>query len=439
LNYLFIHQNFPAQYVHVARYLAETGHRVVCITQQRARQIPGVQQIVYPSPRARPDAHPYLAEFDLAVANGLCVASRGEALKRCGFIPDLIVGHNGWGETLYMKDIWPSVPLLSYFEFFYRAEGSDVDFDPEFPASDDDAMRLRTRNATNLLGLDAADWGQTPTEWQRRQYPERYWRRISVLHEGIDTDIVHPVRRARVWLDGGLSFSSDDEIITYSARNLEPYRGFHIFMRALPNVLRRRPAAHVLIVGGDGVSYGRSPSIGSGETWREKLLGELKGQLDLRRIHFLGRLPYQHYIAILQVSTVHVYLTYPFVLSWSLLEAMAAGCVVIGSRTPPVEEVIADGENGWLIDFFDTDDLVEKITRVCAGRAHNERWRQSARATVLARYDLKSVCLPKHLQLYRKLTRPANARPARRAAKSSIVVTSPRESIVSNEYGASLS
>jgi glycosyltransferase involved in cell wall biosynthesis len=403
LNCLFIHQNFPGQYAHVARHLATTGHRVVFITQQRGRQISGIRKIEYAPTAARRELHAYSSEFDAAVANGLAVASICEALKRDGFSPDIVIGHNGWGETLYVKDVWPAVPLLAYFEFFYRASGSDVDFDPEFPPAMGQAMRLRTRNAINLLGLDAADWGQTPTQWQRQQYPHCHRSRISVIHEGVDTDVVRPDATARVWLDGGLCLSRQDEVITYSARNLEPYRGFHIFMRALPRILRLRPDARILIVGGDGVSYGCRPA--GAQTWRGRLLGELEGQLDLRRIHFLGPLPYRQYLAILQVSTAHVYLTYPFVLSWSLIDAMASGCVVIGSRTPPVEEAIEDGDNGCLVDFFDIDGLAETVARACARRGEFGRLSRAARATAVTRYDLKTLCLPGLLTLLQRLVR----------------------------------
>jgi len=403
MNCLFIHQNFPGQYVHIARHLADAGHRIVFLTQQQRKgQIPGIRKLEY-APASSSAAHAYLGELDAGVANGLAIAGLCETLKREGFIPDLVVGHNGWGETLYLKDVWPTVPLLAYFEFFYRRSGSDVGFDPEFPPAAEEAMRLRTRNAINLLGLDAADWGQTPTEWQRDQYPRRYWSRISVIHEGVDSDVARPQPAARVWLKGGLCLSPDAEVITYSARDLEPYRGFHIFMRALPAILRRRANAHVLIVGGDGVSYGRRPA--GARTWREQLLDELDGQLDFSRIHFLGRLPYRQYLAILQVSTVHVYLTYPFVLSWSLLEAMSAACFVIGSRTPPVEEVIVDGENGYLVDFFDVEDVADKIAFACARRERQDPVRRAARDTVVTRYDLKTVCLPSHLALLRNLSR----------------------------------
>ena len=403
MNYLFIHQNFPGQYVHAAKHLAAAGDQVVFITQQRDRELQGVRKIVYNPTRPPAGINPFVHEFSSAVENGLTVARICEELKRTGFTPDLVAGHNGWGELLYIKDCWPAVPLLGYFEFYYRSQDSDLDFDDEFPASHSDRMRIRTRNAVNLLGLEAADWGQTPTEFQRGLYPEKFRRMISVIHEGIDTAAVHPDPTTRLWLSGGLSLSRNDLLITYSARNLEPYRGFHIFMRALPKLLERHPTARALIVGGNDVSYGRRPT--QSKTWREQMLAEVRSKLDLSRVHFLGRLNYPQYLAMLQISSVHTYLTYPFVLSWSLLEAMSAGCALVASRTEPVEEVIRDGENGYLVDFFDHDALADRISETLLNRDRQEVVRAAARQTVVERYDLAGKCLPAYVSLLRRLIR----------------------------------
>jgi glycosyltransferase involved in cell wall biosynthesis len=405
MKFLFIHQNIPGQYVHVARHLAQAGHEVSFITQPRAAGIAGVRKLEYRPEPAAAGSDAYERELDSGVANGLAVARLCRWLARDGFVPDIVIGHNGWGEILFVKDVWPRIPLLGYFEFFYRANGSDLDFDSEFPPEPEAAMRLRTRNALNLLGLDAADWGQCPTEWQRAQYPRRYRDYITVVHEGVDTALARPDPSARLWLAGGRRLSPADEIVTYSARNLEPYRGFHIFIRALPRLLALRPAAQVLIVGGDGVSYGRKPD--RARCWKAQMLAELGGRLDLRRVHFLGHLPYQQYLTVLQISTVHVYLTYPFVLSWSLLEAMATGCLVVSSRTPPVEEVMRDGETGYLVDFFDIEGLADGIANglALAERGGSDRIRAAAREQIVKYYDVDTVCLPAYFDLLGALMR----------------------------------
>jgi glycosyltransferase involved in cell wall biosynthesis len=389
MRLLFVHQNFPGQYRHIAAHYAKAGHQVVAIGEKanvlRQPRIPGVQRLGYELESREHEA--FEAPVLRAIHRGKRVAAGAAQLARQGFRPDVIFTHIGWGEALFLKDVFPDAKVVLYCEFFYRARGGDLGFDPEFPASPEKLLRLRVMNAPLLMSLDASDWGMAPTRWQQRQFAPAHAARMSVVHDGIDTDLVSPGN------------SAVEEIVTYVSRNLEPYRGFHVFMRAIPEIQKRRPNARIVIVGGDEVSY--SPRLPPGQTYRQRLLREIEGKADLSRVHFTGKIPYAAYLEILRRSSVHVYLTYPFVLSWSLLEAMSAGCLVVGSRTPPVEEVIRDGENGLLTDFFSTEALASRVDQALSMDSRSLRAR--ARTTVIERYDLKRVCLPAQLGMVAQL------------------------------------
>lgn len=406
MNYLFIHQNFPGQYRHVVRDLAgRPGNTVVFVSQPTKPpvEIAGVRNVTYERPdRAIIKCHPLTVDLDVAIRTGSAVAERCKELRDEGFHPDLIVGHSGWGETVFVKDVFPDSPLLSYFEFYYHAQGVDLDFDPEFESLFRGADRVRVRNAISLMAYDATDWGHSPTLWQRELFPPEMRGRITALHEGVDTTVARPDPDASfVSPDGGLRLSRRDEVITYVSRSLEPYRGFHVFMRALPEILKRRPQAQVVLVGDDGAHYGAAAPPGT--SYREILLGELDGRLDRARVHFLGQIPYEDYLRLLQVSSVHVYLTYPFVLSWSFLEAMASGCLVVGSATPPVLEVLEDRANGLAVDFFSSDQIADRVEEVLRHPDRMQSLRDAARRTVLERYDLNARILPRWRELFEDL------------------------------------
>jgi glycosyltransferase involved in cell wall biosynthesis len=295
--------------------------------------------------------------------------------------------------------VFPKAPVLSNFEFFFQPSGADVGFDREFaPQREDDAGRLRVRNAIHYMSADAADWGHTATDWQYSLFPSALQSRISTLHEGVDTERIRPSEAAWLQLEqNGVRLDRKSEVITYVARNLEPYRGFHVFMRALPELLRRRPNAHALIVGGDGVSYG--PAHFSGQSFREAMLAEVGDRLDLQRVHFMGTVAADVYLTVLQISSVHIYLTYPFVLSWSFVEAMAAGCLIVGSATPPVREYLRDGHNGLLVDFFDVPGICRHVEAALEDPQRFAPLRQAARQTAIEAIDLESHILPRWRRL----------------------------------------
>lgn len=401
MRILFVHQNMPAQYAHLAaHYAADPRNQVVFLTRRKGIELAGVRTVRYDLARQpRVDAHQYVKFLDEQLLYGQAVAREALTLKNSGFRPDVICAHSGWGEALFLRDVFPDVPLLIYAEFYYRGRGADVGFDTTQEPELDIVCRSRTRNAHMLLSLEAADWSVTPTRWQWQQQPAAYRSRMSVIHDGIRTRICTADPEVRLTLPNGVVLTRDDEVVTYISRNLEPYRGFDRFMRALPEVLKRRPNAHIVLVGGDETSYGSPP--GDARNWREKLLAEVR--VDPRRVHFIGRVPYDYYLQVLRVSRVHTYLTYPFVLSWSMLESMSVGCCLVASGTPPVQEVLQDGVTGALVDYFDGAALVDRICDLLDDSETRARYGAAARDYVLQNYDLETVCLPRQISLIERV------------------------------------
>lgn len=400
---LFVHRNFPGQFKCLAPALAaDKTNSVAAMTMQTitGSEWQNVKLISYKASRgATPDVHPWVSELETKVIRSEACFRAALALKAQGFTPDVIIAHPGWGESLFLKDVWPNAKLGIYCEFYYHQRGADVDFDPEFPVKDEgDVCRLRLKNLNNLLHFEIADAGISPTHWQASTFPEPFRSQITVVHDGIDTEAIAPDPQVSLTLNGTVTLTRADEVITFVNRNLEPYRGYHVFMRALPELLKRRHKAHVLIVGGDDVSYGARPE--GDRKWKDIFASEVRPQVsedDWARVHFLGLIPYQHFIPLLQISTVHVYLTYPFVLSWSLLEAMSIGCAIVASDTQPLREAIKDGETGRLVDFFDGSGLTDAVCALLDDPAARVRLGANARAFAQANYDLKTVCLPRQL------------------------------------------
>ncbi len=401
MRILFVHQNYPAQFKHLALHLARgPANEVAALTISGNAAHDGVKVVRCKLTRGTSgETHPWASDFEAKVIRGEAFARGARQLRDSGFRPDVVYCHPGWGEALFLKDVFPRSRLVCYAEFYYRSAGLDVGFDGEFsPTSEDDACRMRARNAHTLISLEACDLAIAPTEWQRSTFPAEFRHKIEVVHDGIDTDAIRPQAGVRLRIrEGGVKLSQDDEVVTFVNRNLEPYRGFPTFMRALPELQRLRPAAQVVIIGGDGVGYGAARK--DGRSYKQAMLEELAGQLDAGRIHFVGQVAHAAFIRLLQLSSAHVYLTYPFVLSWSVLEAMAVEAPLIASSTPPVCEVVQSDVNGKLVDFFDAQGLAHAIADALEHRADWVDLRRRARETVVSRYDLKRVCLPRQLAL----------------------------------------
>lgn len=405
MRYLFIHQNFPGQFRHVAAALAARGHEVVALGVNKTPEpLPGVRHVLYRerSHAGEPPPHPLggaLAELQAKFTRGEAAARAMVSLQKAGFTPDVVVAHSGWGEAFFVRDVFPQARMVVYAEYYYGGEGGDAAFDPEFSRRSLGAdERIRIKNTHLLHALSECDVALSPTAFQRSRHPAWAQDRIKVIHEGIDTGRFRPDPEASVHLKSArITLRPGEETVTFAVRQLEPYRGYHVFMRALPLLQKLRPHARVVVVGADGASYGAQPP--AGKTWRNIFLDEVVARLDMSRVHFVGRVPHAVLTQLMQVSATHVYLTYPFVLSWSLMEAMSVGCLVVASDTAPVREVIEHGKNGLLTDFFDHDRLARSIADALERRVEYSPLRTAARQTIADQYDLKAHCLPAQIAL----------------------------------------
>lgn len=402
MRILLVHPNFPSQLRSIAAVLASNqSHEVAFLTMAEQGEMQGVRKIIYkPKREPAPQTHHYIRPFEGSILQGQAAYEVMMVEKQNGWIPDLIFGHAGWGPTLFLKDLFPRTPLALNFEWYYHAHGTDCDFDPSEPVTSDDEARIRIKNACLLSELASADAGLCPTRFQYEQYPPHLRQRLIISHEGIDTNFFKPDSEEKLILpkptpdnpDNKLDLSGHPEIVTYATRGMEPYRGFPQFIEAAHLLLQLRPNVQIVIAGDDRVAYGKAAPEGT--TYKKMMLE--KFPLDEERVHFVGSLPYGEYVKLLKCTTAHVYLTRPFVLSWSMLEAMSCEGLVVASDTAPVQEVITNGINGLLVDFFRPDQLAQTLNNVLDRPADFTQMRRKARETVLAKYDLGS-CLQQRL------------------------------------------
>lgn len=383
---LFVHNNFPAQFADLAKQLVRGGVRCAAFGQQHAGDVTGVPSIKYVLTRGTTFGMFPLAvraEADLIRASRTLDAAR--KAKSEGFNPDVIIGHTGWGETILLDEVWPQARQVLYPEFFYSGHGLDIGFDNEFKATTEEMVLLgKTKNATMALALTDADAIVTPTRFQAETLPKVFHPLVRIIHEGVDLEAIRPGPAEPFALDDGGVIQPGTPVVTHINNNMEPLRGLHIFARALPRLLAEVPDAHAIVIG-EPTSRGYSGAAPEGETWKDVCFRGV--EVDPARVHFLGRVPHARMLAALRLSTAHVYYTYPFVLSWSLSEAMASGCYVVGSDTAPVREVIEDGVNGRLLPFFDPAALSQALIAACRDPAASAPMRGAARRTAEQLFD----------------------------------------------------
>lgn len=392
---LFIHNGVPGRFAPIARALLARGWTGALVNGPEGNDLSGIPTLRWRGqPGTALSGSPLVRRTELNLRRGRGAAEGCLRLKADGFRPDLIIGHPAWGEMLFLDDVFPDTPQIQIGEFYYQTRDSHWNFDPEFANSDFDATaRFRAGNLTLAASYAAATLLVCPTLFQASMLPAVYAPRVRILHEGVDTAVARRSPAISVRLPSGAVLDGAAPVVTFVSRRFEPLRGFHTFMRALPALLSAVPEAQVLIVGSDDPEvYGPRPP--QGKSWKQTMLDEVGARLDHSRVHFIDAIPYQQLLAVFSISTAHVYLTYPFVLSWSLLDAMACECLVVGSDTAPVREILTHGENGLLVDFFDPGGLATTLIEICRDRHRYAALRVNARETVVARFDQKTVCEP---------------------------------------------
>ncbi len=395
MHILFIHQNFPAQFGHVAHYLSKhKGFRCTFLSEQPAGTSGGIERIQYRLRGGATEQSHYCSRtFENAIWHSHAAY---EALAaRQDIQPDLVVAHSGFLSTVFLRELY-DCPIVNYFEYFYRTTGSDMDFRPDFPSSAISRLRARARNATFLLDLENCDAGYSPTRWQQQRFPAMFRPKIRILFDGVDTTLWRPLTGVprRV---AGRDIPADVRIVTYVSRGMESMRGFDLFMKAARLLCQRRQDVLFVVVGEDRICYGGDQEVTGGKSFKEWVLS--RADYDLSRFVFTGLVPPGVLAQLFALSDLHIYLTAPFVLSWSLMNALACGTTVLASSTPPVCEMIRHEENGLLVDFFDVEGLADMASKVLDAPREYKHLGRAGAQQIQERYSL-SVCLPQMLSLY---------------------------------------
>lgn len=401
MHVLFVHQNFPAQFGHIATHLTQRhGFRCTFVTERRGGKVGDVDCVQYKVDGGATKHNHYCTRtFENATRHAIGVYDAVKA--RPDLKPDLIVGHSGFGSTLFLREMFPDVPIINYFEYFYRTRDSDMDFRKDYPPQPMDFLRARARNAMVLLDLDNCDAGYSPTEYQRRLFPKEYQGKLQTIFDGVDTAVWKPMPGLPREV-AGYKVPDGMKVVTYATRGMESMRGFDVFMKAAKRLCDRRKDVIFLVAGQDRVCYGGDERFTGGKTYKEWVLSQ--DSYDRSRFVFLGLIPPTELAKLFNITDVHIYLTVPFVLSWSLLDALACGATVLASDTAPVREMVQNGVNGVLFDFFRPDALAELANQLLDRKDEYRVLGQQGAAIIREKYSV-DVCLPKMVELYESVRR----------------------------------
>ena len=410
MHVLYVHQNFPAQFGHIAYHLAQKpGWKCTFVSETEAGNVLGVEKIQYRrAGGATQQTHFCSRTFENAIFN--CDGVYSALKSRADVQPDLIVGHSGFGSTLFLRDLYPKVPIVNLFEYFYRPRDpqSDMGYRSDLGWSLPDIfyLRARARNAMILLDLQNCTLGYCPTQFQRSTIPDIYSPKLRVIFDGIERSVYHGHdEKLRPALDqremrrvAGIDVPAGTRIVTYVSRGFESMRGFDLFMRAAKIIAQKFPDVLFIVVGTDRIAYGGDETfLPKGTTFKQWTLAQ--DQYDLNKFHFPGNLPPRELALLLASTDLHIYLTVPFVLSWSMMDAMSCGAVVLGSDTAPVREMIRDGENGMLADLFDVEQIAGKAIGALRDPAAFRPLGRAAEQLIAQNYSVEAV-LPQMIHLY---------------------------------------
>lgn len=385
MHILFCHTNFPGQFGPFGAWLARQGWQVTFATARADAEPPaGTSLFRFAQGAPATATHRHARPLDQALHTAESFAVAARQAREAGILPEIVVAHSGWGAGTYARAVWPDAAFVPYVEWWYRYPRVDV-LPDERPPSDPTAVAARAlaRNAPMLLDLAEADAAICPTNFQAAQFPRHLRARLTVQHDGVDTALLAPDANARARLSGRLGLPLTAEILTYATRGMEPYRGFPEFLRAVAMLQRDRPALHTVIAGADRVAYGEA--LPAGESWKTRMLAELS--LDHSRLHFTGLLPGEAYRTLLQGSDVHVYLTIPFVLSWSMIEAMSVACHLVVSDVAPVREALGGAAAARCVNHHDPASLAAGIATALDDPAKGAPLREAARRRAVSGYD----------------------------------------------------